>query len=74
MKQFLLQVLQSNSGKSSSRLINLLGFVAMTIWISYSVYTSGLQYEIVAVYAAYCAGGYLGGKYIGKGKDDGSSE
>ena len=74
MKKLILDLINTQTVTSSSRFINLVGFIAMTIWISYSVYTSGLQYEIVAVYAAYCAGGYLGGKYIGKGKDDGSSE
>lgn len=66
MKQFLLDLLQSKSSKSSSRFINLLGFVFMTIWITNEVYTNGLNYEILAVYATYCAGGYLGSKYLSK--------
>ena len=36
----------------------------MTSWITWHIYTHELTYDILAVYATYCAGGYIGGKYL----------
>lgn len=74
MKKLILDLINTETATSSSRFINLVGFIAMTIWITWHIYNKELTYDILAVYATYCAGGYLGGKYIGKGKDDESTD
>ena len=69
MVQFIKEALTSGSNKSSSRLINMSGFVVVTILLSYQTFTSGLTYDLFGVYMLYCAGVYTGGKYVG-GKID----
>ena len=64
MKKLILDLINSETVTSSSRFINLVGFIAMTIWITWHIYNKELTYDILAVYATYCAGGYIGGKYL----------
>lgn len=64
--QFFLDLIKSKSQQSSSRFINLLGFIFLTIWISYDIFLNGIKYEVIAVYAGYCSINYMGGKFIGK--------
>lgn len=65
----LLDLVRPNSNKSSSRAINLAGFIIMTAWITWHIYTHELTYDILAVYATYCTATYTGGKYIGSRKE-----
>ena len=65
MLQFVKSSLTSGSNNSSSRIINLGGFVVGTILLSYQTYKSGLTYDLFAVYMGYCSMVYVGGKYVG---------
>jgi len=65
MLDFIKSALTSNSNHSSSRIINLGGFIVGTILLGYQTYMTGLTYDLFGVYMGYCSLTYVGGKYVG---------
>lgn len=64
MIEWLNAVFSNNGEPSSSRIINFIGCIAATVWISYDVINHPLNVEAFGLYLAYCGGVYVGGKYF----------
>jgi len=72
MREWISQMLTSDSNKSSARVINFIGATTGTILLAYQTYLHGLSVDAFGVYLAYCGGVYVGGKYLDKGVDNGT--
>ena len=69
MIKFIRDALTSGSNNSSSRIINLGGFIVGTLLLGYQTYMTGLTYDLFGVYMGYCSLTYVGGKYVGNKVD-----
>lgn len=73
MKKILNSILTDKGEISSSRLINLGGFlVGSTVLLYHGLWLGSLDAEVLGLYLAYCASTYSAGKLIGRkygGKD-----
>ena len=60
-------IVSDNSSTSSSRVINIGGFITGTILLLYhGLWLDSLNYDVLAVYLTYCSATYVGGKYVGR--------
>lgn len=70
MIEYLKEMLSTNSNKSSSRLINLMGaLVGAILLIGDTFYKSGLDNTNFGLFLGYCGGVYTLGKAIGRGEN-----
>lgn len=65
MVQFIKESLTSGSNNSSSRVINLGGFIIGSVLLTYQTLKTGLTYDLFGVFMGYCSMVYVGGKYVG---------